>query len=96
VTHRSSWLDDEVAALRDVAATFLANELMPHFQRSDAQQHVDREVWRKAGGGRSGRVRIGPGGVGGGSDREQAYIVEGLRAEVGEDRVAEVVDPLLG
>lgn len=29
-------------------------------------------------------------------DREQAHVVEGRRAEVGEDRVAEVVEPLPG
>ncbi|WP_456294152.1 acyl-CoA dehydrogenase family protein [Streptomyces chartreusis] len=36
--------------LGEVAGKFLTNEVVAHRERWEAQQHVDREVWRKAGG----------------------------------------------
>ncbi len=38
-----------LAALRELASSFCANELAPHQQRWAEQKHVDREVWNKAG-----------------------------------------------
>ncbi|MFC9998625.1 acyl-CoA dehydrogenase family protein [Nocardia sp. NPDC127526] len=47
--HRSPWLDDEVAALRDMATKFFQAELLPHQERFAEQKYVDREFWYKAG-----------------------------------------------
>ncbi|HJQ41838.1 MAG TPA: acyl-CoA dehydrogenase family protein [Jatrophihabitantaceae bacterium] len=46
---RPAWSDDETEAFRDLAARFLAKECAPNEERWGEQQHVDREVWRKAG-----------------------------------------------
>jgi acyl-CoA dehydrogenase len=46
---RPAWSDDDVEAFRDLAHNFLAKECAPHEQRWAEQQHVDREVWTKAG-----------------------------------------------
>jgi acyl-CoA dehydrogenase len=39
----------DLAALRELARSFCANELAPHQQRWAEQQHVDRQVWNKSG-----------------------------------------------
>lgn len=39
----------DLAALRELARTFLAREVVPHRQRWAAQREVDRELWTKAG-----------------------------------------------
>jgi alkylation response protein AidB-like acyl-CoA dehydrogenase len=46
---RPAWSNDDVEAFRDLARTFLEKECAPHEERWGAQQHVDREVWNKAG-----------------------------------------------
>ena len=46
---RPAWSDDDVEAFRELAHSFLAKECAPHEQRWNEQQHVDREVWTKAG-----------------------------------------------
>jgi alkylation response protein AidB-like acyl-CoA dehydrogenase len=48
-TARPAWSDDDLEAFRDLARTFFEKECAPHEQRWNEQQHVDREVWRKAG-----------------------------------------------
>jgi alkylation response protein AidB-like acyl-CoA dehydrogenase len=47
---RPAWSDDDVEAFRDLAHTFLEKECAPHEQRWGEQQHVDREIWNRAGG----------------------------------------------
>jgi len=49
MAHRSAWVDDEVAALKDMAGKFFATEAAPHREKWEKQQYVDREFWRKAG-----------------------------------------------
>jgi acyl-CoA dehydrogenase len=49
MAYRSGWMDEEVAALGDLADSFFAKEVVPHLERFDTQQQVDREVWLKAG-----------------------------------------------
>jgi acyl-CoA dehydrogenase len=44
-----SWSDDDIEAFRDLARAFFEKECAPHEQRWNEQQHVDREVWNKAG-----------------------------------------------
>ncbi|WP_375485590.1 acyl-CoA dehydrogenase family protein [uncultured Jatrophihabitans sp.] len=48
-TERPAWSDDDLEAFRDLAHSFLEKECAPHEQRWAEQQHVDREVWNKAG-----------------------------------------------
>ncbi|MFD6673665.1 acyl-CoA dehydrogenase family protein [Rhodococcus zopfii] len=45
----SRWRDEAVIAVGQLAEQFCRNELIPHRERWETQQHVDREVWRKAG-----------------------------------------------
>jgi len=49
MAYRSSWKDPEVTALGELADAFFAKEVVPHLDRFDEQQHVDRDVWLKAG-----------------------------------------------
>jgi acyl-CoA dehydrogenase len=44
-----SWMNPELEGFRDAVRRFVASEIAPHQQRWREQQHVDREVWRKAG-----------------------------------------------
>jgi acyl-CoA dehydrogenase len=46
---RPAWSDDDVEAFRDLARSFLEKECTPNEERWNEQQHVDREVWLKAG-----------------------------------------------
>jgi alkylation response protein AidB-like acyl-CoA dehydrogenase len=46
---RPSWSDDDIEAFRNLAARFFAKECAPNEPRWGEQQHVDRDVWRKAG-----------------------------------------------
>ncbi len=46
---RPAWSDDDVEAFRELAHTFLEKECAPNEQRWAEQQHIDREVWTKAG-----------------------------------------------
>jgi alkylation response protein AidB-like acyl-CoA dehydrogenase len=41
--------DGDHEAFRDTVRKFCENELVPHQDRWETQQHVDREVWNKAG-----------------------------------------------
>jgi acyl-CoA dehydrogenase len=45
----SPWMDAELEGFRDAVRRFAEHEIVPHQQRWREQQHVDREVWRKAG-----------------------------------------------
>jgi acyl-CoA dehydrogenase len=44
-----SWSDETAEAFRDLAHRFFEKECAPHEQRWAEQQHVDREVWNRAG-----------------------------------------------
>jgi alkylation response protein AidB-like acyl-CoA dehydrogenase len=46
---RPAWSNDDVEAFRDLAHSFLAKECAPNEERWNEQQHVDREIWNKAG-----------------------------------------------
>jgi acyl-CoA dehydrogenase len=48
-TARPAWSDDDVEAFRDLANSFLSKECAPNEERWSEQQHIDREVWTKAG-----------------------------------------------
>ncbi|MFC4930416.1 acyl-CoA dehydrogenase family protein [Massilia sp. GCM10023247] len=44
-----SWMNPELESFRDAVRRFVASEVAPHGERWRQQQHVDRELWRKAG-----------------------------------------------
>ncbi|MFC7752081.1 acyl-CoA dehydrogenase family protein [Tsukamurella soli] len=46
---RSSWMDEEMDQLREMADAFLAKELTPNIEKYAEQHHVDRDLWNKAG-----------------------------------------------
>ncbi len=43
------WITDDLAMFQDAIRKFIERELAPHEDRWWKQQHVDREIWRKAG-----------------------------------------------
>ncbi|MGN5478290.1 acyl-CoA dehydrogenase family protein [Cupriavidus basilensis] len=43
------WITDDLAMFQDAIRKFIERELVPHEDRWWKQQHVDREIWRKAG-----------------------------------------------
>lgn len=47
--YRSPWVDDEVAALKDMAGKFFETVAIPQRERWEEQQRVDREFWLAAG-----------------------------------------------
>ena len=44
-----SWETPELAGFRDAVRRFVEHEVTPHQERWRKQQHVDRELWNKAG-----------------------------------------------
>ncbi|MGZ5202794.1 MAG: acyl-CoA dehydrogenase family protein, partial [Telluria sp.] len=44
-----SWDTPELAGFRDAVRRFVEHEVAPHQERWRKQQHVDRELWNKAG-----------------------------------------------
>ncbi|MFC8386880.1 acyl-CoA dehydrogenase family protein [Nocardia sp. NPDC057272] len=47
--NRSSWMDEDLDALRDMTRAFMAKELVPNIDKYREQHHVDRDLWNKAG-----------------------------------------------
>lgn len=48
-SYRSPWVDDEVAALKDMASKFFETVAIPQRERWEEEQRVDREFWLTAG-----------------------------------------------
>lgn len=48
-SHRPSWMDKDLDALADLARRFFEFECAPKEERWCAQQHADRDVWRRVG-----------------------------------------------
>ena len=44
-----SWMNPELESFRDAVRRFVASEVAPHGESWRQQQHVDRELWHKAG-----------------------------------------------
>ena len=44
-----SWRSDDVAMLEEMANQFMEKEILPHYDRYEKQEMVDREAWEKAG-----------------------------------------------
>ncbi len=49
MAERSSWEDDDLTALRDLARSFCEKEIKPNAEKFIEQHHVDRDLWNKAG-----------------------------------------------
>jgi len=47
--HRSRWMDSDTDMLAELARNFFEKECAPNEERWGRQQHVDREVWSRAG-----------------------------------------------
>ncbi len=47
--YRPKWMTEDLAMFQDTVRRFAAEELVPNEERWSKQQHVDREVWLKAG-----------------------------------------------
>jgi acyl-CoA dehydrogenase len=45
----SPWMDEELTIFRDAVARFVETEMVPNDEQWRKQQHVGKEIWRKAG-----------------------------------------------
>lgn len=45
----SPWMNAELEGFRDAVRRFINAEIVPHQEKWKAQQHVDRDVWKRAG-----------------------------------------------
>ena len=46
---KPEWETEDVSMLRDMAGRFVENEIVPHYDRFEKQEMVDRELWNMAG-----------------------------------------------
>jgi len=49
MTYTSPWMNAELEGFRDAVRRFVAAEIVPHQDKWKQQQHVDRDIWTKAG-----------------------------------------------
>jgi acyl-CoA dehydrogenase len=75
----SPWMDEDLSIFRDAAARFLDSEMVPNDAQWRKQQHVGKDIWRKAGamGLLCTDISAGYGGVGG-DFRHEAVLYEEL------------------
>jgi acyl-CoA dehydrogenase len=78
------WITDDLAMFQDGIRKFIERELVPHEERWWKQQHVDREIWRKAGemGMLCASIPEEYGGGGGNFAHEAVITLEQSRAGV--------------
>jgi acyl-CoA dehydrogenase len=75
----SPWMDEDLSIFRDAAARFIESEMVPNEAQWRKQQHVGKDIWRKAGamGLLCTDVAAEYGG-GGGDFRHEAVLYEEL------------------
>jgi acyl-CoA dehydrogenase len=75
----SPWMDEDLSIFRDAAARFLESEMVPNDAQWRKQQHVGKDIWRKAGamGLLCTDISADYGGVGG-DFRHEAVLYEEL------------------
>ena len=78
-SHVSPWMDEDLAIFREAAARFIEAEMAPNEDQWRKQQHVGKEIWRKAGamGLLCTDISADYGGVGG-DFRHEAVLYEEL------------------
>jgi len=47
--HASPWMDEDLAIFRDAVTRFVDAEMVPNEEQWRKQQHVGKDIWRKAG-----------------------------------------------
>jgi acyl-CoA dehydrogenase len=47
--HASPWMDEDLTIFRDAVARFVDAEMVPNDEQWRKQQHVGKDIWRKAG-----------------------------------------------
>jgi len=47
--YRSPWVDEDLSIFRDAVARFVDAEMVPNEEQWRRQQHVGKDIWRKAG-----------------------------------------------
>ena len=74
---RPRWSDDELEAVRELAATYFIKEVVPNWPKHVTQGHPDRELYRRAGGvGLLGMSIPTEHGGGGGTFAHEAVLIE--------------------
>lgn len=81
-THRSTWMDKDLDQVAELARNFFTKVCAPNETRWGKQQHVDREVWNKAGelGLLCASIPEEYGGGGGNFAHEAVLAIEQVRA----------------
>ncbi|HRJ69764.1 MAG TPA: acyl-CoA dehydrogenase family protein [Beijerinckiaceae bacterium] len=76
---RPAWWSEDIAMLREMAEKFCQSEIVPHYDRFETQEKVDRSLWNAAGasGFLCASIPEAYGGAGG-SYGHEAAIVEAL------------------
>jgi acyl-CoA dehydrogenase len=77
--YASPWMDEDLAIFRDAASRFIEAEMLPNEDQWRKQQHVGKDIWRKAGavGLLCTDISADYGGVGG-DFRHEAILYEEL------------------
>ncbi len=81
-SYSSPWMTAELESFRTTVRRFFETEVAPHTEKWEAQQHVDRSVWKKAGalGMLCVSVPEDLGGMGGSFLHEAVIIEEQVRS----------------
>ena len=93
--YKPSWMTDELQALEDMTAQFYAKEVIPDRERFEAQQHVDRDVWRKAGQAGLLCASIPAELGGGGGSFVHDAVIFGAQAQMGDRSHANAVHSIV-
>src|SRR6201996_6902827 len=79
--YASPWMDEDLTIFRDAVARFVDAEMVPNDEQWRKQQHVGKEIWRKAGetGLLCTDIPADYGGVGGDFRHEAIFYEETAR-----------------